>query len=331
MFDAFAHRIARRLGLKTDVFSRLLNVKAVYLPMWSLTLSAVSEALAKGIRAPFEVTIPFGTSPGTDLAPLNELAFRPDNELQSVALGSAKLPHPPPDKDLPPTRAVRIPFTLAPTNLLRRIRAVPTSASTIESAEPDDDQTGGKEPLVRLNLESTTFPLAAAYPIYLPLYLGEYERQADPSDRVTVVLAGWGDPAPAVSTAPICSPAGRNLMAPATSSQPSRVMTWRSWTKEWHNDWQGELTDATITTFFAGSFRPSNPSDAKKLAFVPEADAAITAMIMDAFMKRQHLEPGTKKETAARAAAAPEIMRRRHLGENATHVTNRKEVEDLRE
>ncbi|GAA5830302.1 hypothetical protein JCM3766R1_002861 [Sporobolomyces carnicolor] len=186
----FAHLVSRFFkkwfGFSPAVFDSGIVERAfkmVLLPVWKVDLVMRGKALLQDTELDLNISALDSSLPGFRLSPLDELPlsapfspelalpFSPSNHLTQY--------------DTPVTV---LPFTHHPLNLLEKIASLPR---TIE-------QTDG----IGLTPRNFKEVLFATYPVYMPIYLGEFELQNDPEGkRVTTVQFGTSE-SPAFSVYP---------------------------------------------------------------------------------------------------------------------------------
>ncbi|GAA5885369.1 hypothetical protein JCM16303_006021 [Sporobolomyces ruberrimus] len=190
----FAHLLSRTLKkwfgfspaiLDSGIVERAF--KMVLLPVWkqvkSFRFTVFARSLADPVLPRMTVSALDSSLPGFRLSPLDELP------LAAPFSPSLSLPFSPSlhltQYDTPVTL---LPFTHHPLSLLSKIASLPR---TIEQADG-----------IGLNPKSFKEVMFATYPVYLPIYLGEFELRNDPEEkRVTTVQFGTSE-SPAFSVYP---------------------------------------------------------------------------------------------------------------------------------
>ncbi|BGP13580.1 hypothetical protein JCM10213_008717 [Rhodosporidiobolus nylandii] len=170
-------RFFERFGLSREAFGgffetgvRRIAFRAVLLPVWKVDLAMRGKALLDQAELSLNISALDASLPGFRLSPLDRLSVSPPFEVPPVPFSPST--HLNPFSSLPPSRAfptppsvTPIPFTRSPLNLLRKLSALPR---TLPSSS---DEEGG------LSFDPKQFKpvLFAAYPLYVPVYLGEWE------------------------------------------------------------------------------------------------------------------------------------------------------------
>ncbi|GAA5911652.1 uncharacterized protein JCM6883_002438 [Sporobolomyces salmoneus] len=157
--------------------------KMVLLPVWKVDLVMRGKALLEDTELDLNISALDSSLPGFRLSPLDELPlsapFDPDLSLPfspSSHLTQYETP------------VTVLPFTHHPLSLLSKIASLPRTIA----------QTDG----IGLTPRNFKEVLFATYPIYMPIYLGEFELRNDPEGkRVTTVQFGTSE-SPAFSVYP---------------------------------------------------------------------------------------------------------------------------------
>ncbi|ORY78429.1 hypothetical protein BCR35DRAFT_332309 [Leucosporidium creatinivorum] len=170
VFNLLWNRIMKRWGLGGGVAMKQVAMRALLLPVWRVDLAVKGKGLIGEAEMNLSVSTTDASLPGFQLAPLHNLTVRSpwDSEPETFKpeVHSKQL------RDQGHEITV-LPFTVGPLSLLNKIAALPRTNA---------DRHG-----VGLDASSYKSTMFAAYPLYLPIYLGEYELN---DQRATVVVFG---------------------------------------------------------------------------------------------------------------------------------------------
>ncbi|GAA5878433.1 hypothetical protein JCM1840_002583 [Sporobolomyces johnsonii] len=170
VFALLASRFLRRFGINFDTGVEQLALKPLLLPVWKVDLAMKGKALVDDTELNLTIKAIDASIPGFKLSPLDELVVSPPWDVDPV-------PFSPSEHSVQHGQEITIlPFTRSPLNLLDKIAATPRT-------------TAAKHGIV-VNPARFKSVLFAAYPMYIPLYLGEYKLG---DKRVTTVAFATKD------------------------------------------------------------------------------------------------------------------------------------------
>ncbi|GAA5895301.1 hypothetical protein JCM5296_002034 [Sporobolomyces johnsonii] len=170
VFALLASRFLRRFGFNFDTGVEQLALKPLLLPVWKVDLAMKGKALVDDTELNLTIKAIDASIPGFKLSPLDELVVSPPWDVDPV-------PFSPSEHSIQHGQEITIlPFTRSPLNLLDKIAATPRT-------------TAAKHGIV-VNPARFKSVLFAAYPMYIPLYLGEYKLG---DKRVTTVAFATKD------------------------------------------------------------------------------------------------------------------------------------------
>ncbi|GAA5971360.1 hypothetical protein JCM21900_001463 [Sporobolomyces salmonicolor] len=164
VFALLVSRFLRRFGYEFDTGVEQLAFKPLLLPTWKVDIAMKGKALLDDTELNLTVSAVDASIPGFDLSPLDELTVSSPWDVDPVPFSRSEhsTQH---DQEI-----TILPFTRSPLKLLDKIAAAPRT-------------TAEKHGLV-VNPARFKSVLFAAYPLYLPLYLGEFKLG---QKRVTTV------------------------------------------------------------------------------------------------------------------------------------------------
>lgn len=190
VFRLLASRFLRRwFGFSLDNEIRRIAFTPLLVPVWKVDLSLKGKALVGDIemqlnspcrlcllackrgveltcRHTFAVSALDSSLPGFRLPPLSDLTVAPPLASPPVPFStSTHLTQ----FDQPVTL---LPFTRHPLNLVHKLKSFPRKFSP-----PSENEEGDEEPGASLDPKAFDETLFAAYPMYLPLYLGEFAHE----------------------------------------------------------------------------------------------------------------------------------------------------------
>ncbi|GAA6016968.1 hypothetical protein JCM10207_007865 [Rhodosporidiobolus poonsookiae] len=155
-----------------DTGVKRIAFRPVLVPLWKVDLAMKGRALLEQSELALNISAMNASLPGFRLDPLDRLSLAPPFDTDPVPFDPsthlAPLSSPNPSPNLPePLTPTLIPFTRTPLNLLSKLAALPREISS----SGEDDASAG------LSFDPKQFKpvLFGAYPLYIPLYLGEYE------------------------------------------------------------------------------------------------------------------------------------------------------------
>ncbi|GAA6043412.1 hypothetical protein JCM8097_008578 [Rhodosporidiobolus ruineniae] len=169
----FLARFFSKFGLSPDALGGFFHTgvnriafRPLLLPVWKVDLALKGKALLDQAEMQLNISALNASLPGFRLSPLDRLCVSPPLESEPVPFSASEHLSPfsshPPSSDFPsgPPEVTLIPFTRTPLTLLDQLSSFPRTVATSG-----------------LSLDPRRFDpvLFAAYPLYIPLYLGEFE------------------------------------------------------------------------------------------------------------------------------------------------------------
>ncbi|TNY19898.1 hypothetical protein DMC30DRAFT_447514 [Rhodotorula diobovata] len=167
VFRLLASRFLRRwFGFSLDNEIRRIAFTPLLVPVWKVDLSLKGKALVGDIEMQLNISALDSSLPGFRLPPLSDLTVAPPLASPPVPFStSTHLTQ----FDQPVTL---LPFTRHPLNLVHKLKSFPRKFSP-----PSENEEGDEEPGASLDPKAFDETLFAAYPMYLPLYLGEFAHE----------------------------------------------------------------------------------------------------------------------------------------------------------
>ncbi|GAA5890976.1 hypothetical protein JCM8208_003114 [Rhodotorula glutinis] len=190
VFRLLASRFLKRwFGFHLDDEIRHVAFTPLLVPVWKVDLAMKGKALVGDVQMQLNITALDSSLPGFRLPPLSDLTVSPPFASEPVPFSSAEHLHQH-GQDI-----TLVPFTRHPLHLVNKLKAFPRKFSAPAANEDGDDEPGAS-----LDPKSFDETLFAAYPMYLPLYLGEFAHAGAEGERrvTTAAFATVDGPAFAV-------------------------------------------------------------------------------------------------------------------------------------
>ncbi|BGP45791.1 hypothetical protein JCM10450v2_001621 [Rhodotorula kratochvilovae] len=165
VFRLLVSRFLRRwFGFNLDTEIRRIAFTPLLVPVWKVDLAMKGKAVVGDVQMQLNITALDASLPGFRLPPLSDLTVSPPFASPPVAFSRAEHLHQH-GQDI-----TLLPLTRHPLHLVRKLKAFPRKFSA--PGEGDSELGASVDPKA---FDETMF---AAYPLYLPLYLGEFELDA---------------------------------------------------------------------------------------------------------------------------------------------------------
>ncbi|GAA6056316.1 hypothetical protein JCM3770_000666 [Rhodotorula araucariae] len=166
VFRLLVSRFLRRwFGFNLDTEIRRIAFTPLLVPVWKVDLAMKGKAVVGDVQMQLNITALDASLPGFRLPPLSDLTVAPPFAAPPVPFSRAE------HLTQHGERITLLPMTQHPLDLVRKLKAFPRKFS----GPTDDGELGAS--VDPKQFDEVVF---AAYPLYLPLYLGEFELDAAP-------------------------------------------------------------------------------------------------------------------------------------------------------